>query len=89
LLVEVRLFANLKEAAGKESLFFEFPEPPTVRELLARLLEEQPALRKVLIGEGGYDDRYKVLVGTDIVFPEDFGRKAGTRFAILPPVSGG
>jgi molybdopterin converting factor small subunit len=88
-MVEVKLFANLREAAGRESIFFEFQDPPTVESLLKRLLAELPKLRGVLIKEGMYDERYKILVGTEIVFPEDFSRKVGTRFAILPPVSGG
>lgn len=89
MMVEIRLFANLREAAGKEGLFFEFPEPPSVAALLEKLLAEQPSLRKILIRDGKYDDRYKVLVGSEIVFPEDYEVKTGTRFAILPPVSGG
>jgi molybdopterin converting factor small subunit len=88
-MVEVRLFANLREAAGKESAFFEFLEPPTVEVLLEKLLAELPTLRKILIKDGRYDDRYKVLVGNEVVFPEDFRGKSGTKFAILPPVSGG
>jgi molybdopterin converting factor small subunit len=88
-MVEVRLFANLREAAGKESLFLEFADPPTVGAMLERLLAELPALGKILIMDGKYDDRYKVLVGGEIVFPEEFGSKLGTKFAILPPVSGG
>jgi len=89
LMVVVRLFANLREAAGKESLFLEFLEPPSVAALLEKLLAEQASLRKILIRDGKLDDRYKVLVGSEIVFPEDYEVKAGTRFAILPPVSGG
>lgn len=89
MMVEVRLFANLREAAGRESLSFEFPDPPTVAALLERLLAEVPALKKILVRGGKYDDRYKVLVGSEIVFPEDFGMRSGRSFAILPPVSGG
>lgn len=89
MMVEVRLFANLREAVGRESLFFDFSEPPTAAALLDRLLAEAPALKKILIKGRKYDDRYKLLVGSDIVFPEDFDAKTGTKFAILPPVSGG
>lgn len=89
MIVEVRLFANLREAAGKERVALEFREPPSVAALLERLLAELPELRKILIRDGKYDDRYKVLVGSDIVFPEDYNARSGTKFSILPPVSGG
>lgn len=89
MMVEVRLFANLREAAGRESVSLEFERPPTVEALLGRLLAELPSLGTILIKDGRYDDRYKILIGPDSVFPEDFSKKTATRFAILPPVSGG
>jgi molybdopterin converting factor small subunit len=88
-MAEVRLFANLREAAGRDSILLEFNGIPTVCEMLERLLLEAPILKGILYKDGRYDDRYKVLVNSNIVFPEEFGRKIGTRFAILPPVSGG
>lgn len=86
---EVRLFANLREAAGRESIGLVFDSPPTVSAVLDRLVLEAPVLRQILYRDGRYDERYKVLVDSNIVFPEDFGGKTGTLFAILPPVSGG
>lgn len=89
MMAEVRLFANLREAAGRDSICLKFSNVPTVCEMLERLLLEVPALRNILYKDRRYDDRYKVLVDSNMVFPEDFGGRAGTRFAILPPVSGG
>lgn len=89
MMVEVRLFANLREAAGRDSIRLEFSSAPTVCKMLERLLLKAPVLRGILYKDGKYDDRYKVLVDSNMVFPEDFGGRTGTRFAILPPVSGG
>jgi molybdopterin converting factor small subunit len=88
-MAEVRLFANLREAAGRDSVRLEFSGPPTVCDILERLLLEVPVLGRILYKDGRFDDRYKVLVDSNMVFPEDFGGRTGTHFAILPPVSGG
>ncbi|MBM5804722.1 MAG: MoaD/ThiS family protein [Candidatus Verstraetearchaeota archaeon] len=88
--VEVRLFANLREAAGTEVLFLEFTKPPTIADVLNEVVASTPALKRFLLTKGRFNERYKVLVGAEIVFPENFSRvlKEG-RLAILPPVSGG
>lgn len=88
-MAEVRLFANLREAVGRESIRLEFDSPPTVCVVLEKLLLEAPILKQILYHEGRYDERYKVLVDSNMVFIEDFGEKRGVHFAILPPVSGG
>lgn len=89
MMAEVRLFAKLREAAGKDIVCLEFDKAPTVSEMLERLLLEVPALEEILYKDDTYDERYKVLVATEQVFPEDFKGRTGTSFAILPPVSGG
>jgi molybdopterin converting factor small subunit len=88
--VEVRLFANLREAAEKESLFIDFANVPTVEDALKELLRCNSGLKKILLFNGVFNEHYKVLVGSDIVFPENFSNVlVGSRIAILPPVSGG
>lgn len=87
---EVRLFANLREAAEAEALFLEFTKPPTISEVVAEAMTRVPALKKLLLKKGRFNERYKVLVGAEIIFPENFSRILNKgRLAILPPVSGG
>jgi len=88
--VEVRLFANLREAAEKESLFLEFQKAPTISEVLEGLMGCSPRLKKLLTCDGGFNEHYKVLVGTEIIHPENFSKVLdGLKIAVLPPVSGG
>ena len=88
--VEVKLFADLREAAGTDAIFLEFPSTPSIGDVLMEAVRRTPALRKFLIKRGEFNDRYKVLVGQELVFKENFSRAVeGTKVAILPPVSGG
>jgi len=88
--VEVRLFANLREAAGSETLLLSFSEMPTVSKVIGEVLARSPKLRRLLTCNGAFNNHYKVLVGSEIVFPENFSMIiAEPRLAILPPVSGG
>lgn len=88
--VEVRLFAILRELAGAGSIALEFSGDPTVGELIEKVLSLKPGLGAMLMNEGKFNERFKVLVGRELVFPEDFSRVRVTgRIAILPPVSGG
>uniref|UniRef100_A0A7C3FDB6 MoaD/ThiS family protein n=1 Tax=Candidatus Methanomethylicus mesodigestus TaxID=1867258 RepID=A0A7C3FDB6_9CREN len=88
--VEVRLFAVLRELAGEGSISLEFACEPTVDEVLGGLMSSKPVLRSLLMKDGRFNDRYKVLVGKDLVFPEDFSRvRVSSKVAVLPPVSGG
>ncbi|GEM_PF-590101 len=87
--VEVRLFANLREGAGAGSVMLDFGRPPTVGEVIDATIAKFPALAHVLKPNGRFNDRYKVLVGQNMVAPERFAQSAGPRVALLPPVSGG
>lgn len=88
--VEVRLFANLREVAGTETLLLDFQEAPSVSQVLEQVLLKAPQLRRCLACGGKFNDYYKVLVGHEIIFSENFSNvKAGPQMAILPPVSGG
>ncbi|MDD1776029.1 MAG: MoaD/ThiS family protein [Candidatus Methanomethylicus sp.] len=88
--VEVRLFANLREAAASEKILLVFESTPTVGDVIERVLAEFPALKRILLRDGRFNDRYKVLMGQDLVFPENFSMPVqANRIAIMPPVSGG
>jgi molybdopterin converting factor small subunit len=88
--VEVKLFANLREDVGKESIFLDFINPPTVLDVIKELIEREPRLQRRLICNEGFNEHYKILIGTDLVFPENFSKiLQGNKVAILPPVSGG
>jgi molybdopterin converting factor small subunit len=88
--VEVRLFANLREDLGKERIFLDFVNPPTMLDVIKELVEKEPRLQRRLICNEGFNEHYKILIGTDLVFPEDFSKiLQGNKVAILPPVSGG
>jgi molybdopterin converting factor small subunit len=88
--VEVKLFANLREDVGKESIFLDFINPPTVLDVIKELIEREPRLLRRLICNEGFNEHYKILSGTDLVFPENFSKiLQGNKVAILPPVSGG
>jgi len=88
--VEVRLFANLREAASSDVVFLDFASTPTIGEVISRTLDSAPLLKKFLMRGGRFNDRYKVLVGQGLVYPESFSTPlTGNKIAILPPVSGG
>jgi molybdopterin converting factor small subunit len=88
--IEVRLFANLREKAGTEVIFLKFTKPPTIAAVLAEVVTRAPELRRALLNKGRFNNRYKILVGTEIIFPENFSKVLKeSRLAILPPVSGG
>lgn len=89
--IRVKLFANLREAAGSGVLCLDFPEVPTVSEVLEAPLDKAPSLRRLLSCRGRFNEQYKVLVGSERVFPEFFSRTLDDKvaMAILPPVSGG
>ncbi|MEN3035161.1 MAG: MoaD/ThiS family protein [Candidatus Methanosuratincola sp.] len=86
----VRLFANLRERAGRDRAILEFSDRPSVKEVLEKVLVEIPSLEGTVFKNGKFDESYKVMSGKEIVSPVDFGKKLsdGT-VAILPPVSGG
>jgi len=89
-LVKVRLFANLREIVGHPQLAI---EAGTIREVLAALQSEHPALRSVLCDDNGEVRSYiTVLVnGKNMREMEALATvlSDGDEVAIFPPVSGG
>lgn len=77
----LRLFALAKDLVGQETLSLTVPEPCTVAELRALILEEHPELKEIL-------SRCAIAVDSDFA-SEDLPLQEGAEIAILPPVSGG
>ncbi len=86
----VRLFANLRDRAGKDRAILEFDNRPSIQQVLEKVLVEIPSLEGALFENGRFDERYKIMSGNELVSPSEFGKKlANQTLAILPPVSGG
>jgi molybdenum cofactor biosynthesis protein MoaC/molybdopterin converting factor subunit 1 len=80
--VEVRLFAILREEAGRDSLRLELPEGATVRDALDRLAHE-PGLDEML-------PRLPVRAALNREYvTDDAPLAADDEIALIPPVSGG
>lgn len=79
--LEVRLFATLKERAGRPRVRVALEEPADVSHLLAALAADYPSLAPAL-------ESALVAVNREFAFPEN--RLAeGDEVALFPPVSGG
>ncbi|MDH5807179.1 MAG: hypothetical protein QXW62_03550 [Candidatus Methanomethylicaceae archaeon] len=76
MIIKVRLFANLKEILGKEFLFLEFEKNPTISDIINALINL--GLEKVIIKNGKFDDRYKIIY-----------EESKQEVYVLPPVCGG
>jgi MoaE-MoaD fusion protein len=80
--VEVRLFAMLRERAGRESLTVELPEGATVREALAAVGDRH--------GLGELIGAMPVVMAVNREYAEEGDAlSAGDELALIPPVSGG
>jgi len=80
--VELRLFAMLRERAGRDSLALELPEGATVADALAA------AAREPGLGELLPDLPVRVAVNREYAHDDDV-IGAGDELALIPPVSGG
>ena len=78
--VHLRLFASYREAAGRGQFEMEFPDGATVRDVLARVLEEHPLLRSTREIVCARNREYVTL---------DAPLADGDEVALIPPVSGG
>lgn len=79
--IEIRLFATLKDRAGRERIELTAAEPVTVESLLNAAAAEHPSLALALPS---------VLVAVNRAFAEpDTEIQPGDEVALFPPVSGG
>lgn len=80
MLVNVQLFASLRELVGDETTV-EVEAPVTVGRLLAAFIDLHPSLR-------GAEQSLNVAVEQSYAFPDQV-IEPGQEVAIFPPVSGG
>jgi len=81
LLVKARLFASFRETVGATAVELQLGPEATVRDLLAALRREHPALGTAL-------DSAMVAVNLEYV-DQEHRLVEGDEVAIIPPVSGG
>ncbi len=79
--VQVRLFATLKDRAGREVITVRLPDGASVADLLRAVAEAYPSLQPYLPST-------VVAINHEFAFPEDDVRP-GDEVALFPPVSGG
>jgi MoaE-MoaD fusion protein len=83
MVLQVRLFAVLRERAGRDSFEVEVPEDATVAEALQALGEESEPLAAALAAMPVVMAVNRSYVGEDTTLSE------GDELALIPPVSGG
>lgn len=79
--VKVRLFARLREIAGRDELVLELPSPAVARDAWNRLVAEHPALEP-------FGPAISTAVNAEYA-RLDSPLGDGDEVAFLPPVSGG
>lgn len=79
--ITVKLFAAYQEAYGKSELSLDFPAPITVKDLLAKFIDEKPELTQ-------WQEVTRFGVNLDFVDPETI-LNDGDEVVFIPPVNGG
>ncbi len=90
--MEWRLFGDIGETAGENSVTLDLADGATVGDALDALLDAHPELReRVLDADGGLEGHVSVLHNGETLPPRKRERKvaADDELALLPPVSGG
>jgi len=92
--VKVKLFAEIREAAGLKEVEVDVRDGASLIDVLSKLSEKlgEEFRRKLIDGKTGLPkDSYNFSVNGTIMQKVDFGMKLrdGDVLAILPPVSGG
>jgi MoaD family protein len=79
--IHVQFYAQLRDLVGTRELDIDLVEGATVRDLLAEIYAQQPALRP--------HDK-SILVGAGVEFADrNYELKPADEIAIMPPVQGG
>jgi molybdopterin synthase sulfur carrier subunit len=86
-MVDVRLFADLAEAAGDRVVEVDVPADATVETALERLRDSHPAVAERLFDGDAVRQGYTVAVDGETVEPS--APLAGDELAVFPPVTGG
>lgn len=90
--IELRLFANFREAVGQKTTTREFAEPVSVGDVLSSIEEEFEGLNGKLLSQDGLQPQINVLKnGQGVLHLDglDEELKEGDRLSIFPPVAGG
>jgi len=91
--VHVRLFSPFDRLCGSRRVTAEFPTTPRLADVLARLVEEHPALENYLLRRTGhgrvdFEDYFLACVGDTIVLPDDVVPD-GAEITLFAPHAGG
>jgi molybdopterin converting factor small subunit len=84
---EVRLFADLAEAADARAVTVAVDPDATVAAVLDRLERDHPAVAARLLDDGAVRQGYTVALDGETVEPST--RLDGGEVAVFPPVTGG
>jgi len=87
MIVNIRLFANFREATGKKDLPLEV-KGDTVESAVSSLIAAYPGLGPLMLQDGTLKPYVNILVNGKSASVGD-KIKAGDELAIFPPVSGG
>ena len=79
--IEVNFFSRLRDIVGGPKLDLDLPESQTLGELLARLYDDHPELRR-------WDKHLLIAVGLDYAGRDHILRE-GDAISVMPPVQGG
>lgn len=94
MVVTVRFIGSLRASAGKNRFMLELEKTVSLRELIAKVVEEQPKLKRVLIDPELDDPRTNVLMlvnGKEISVLKGLDTKLedGGELTLIPVVHGG
>lgn len=92
--ITVRFIGSLKASVGKRRFMLEFDRTVSLREVVTRIIEEQPKLKQALIDPELNDPRTNVLIlvnGKEIGVLEGLETelKDGDELTLIPVVHGG
>jgi len=88
--LELRFFANFREAVGQKTIYREYDDPTTVGEVLAALESEFEGLD--LLDGGDIRSHINVLKnGREVLHLDgvDTALEEGDKLSVFPPVAGG
>ncbi|MDX1615491.1 MAG: ubiquitin-like small modifier protein 1 [Candidatus Promineifilaceae bacterium] len=92
--MQITLYANLRQIAGQRTVAFDWHEPVTVEELIAKIVSRYPAMAEALLTEDGrLSEHVRIFAdGRDILTaaePESVLLPAQARIDLFPAIAGG